>query len=121
MSRIQIDLIDCQAYPDGEYKFMLNVQDHFTKYIHLRALKTKTAAEVAWHLFEIFIEFGAPAILQSDNGREFRAAIIEELLLLWPDLKLVHGRPRHPQSQGSVERSNGVVKSINAVDLRKQA
>ena len=73
-------------------------------------LKTKTAAEVAWHLLEIFLTFGAPAILQSDNGKEFVASIITELKQLWPDLKIVHGRPRHPQSQGSVERSNGEVK-----------
>jgi hypothetical protein len=26
LSRVQIDLIDCQAYPDGEYKFILNIQ-----------------------------------------------------------------------------------------------
>lgn len=25
---------------------------------------------------------------------------------MWPDCLIVHGRPRHPQSQGSVERSN---------------
>lgn len=55
LSRNQIDLIDCQAYADGEYKFILNVQDHFTKVVHLRALKTKTAAEVAWNLLEIFL------------------------------------------------------------------
>jgi hypothetical protein len=26
--------------------------------------------------------------------------------VLWPDLAIVHGKPRHPQSQGSVEQSN---------------
>jgi hypothetical protein len=50
LSRYQIDLIDLQAYPDGEYKFILNVQDHFTKFVHLFPLKQKTAATVAWHL-----------------------------------------------------------------------
>ena len=47
-------------------------------------------------LLDIFLTFGAPATLQSDNGREF----ITELTTLWPELKLVTGRPRHPQSQG---------------------
>ena len=50
--------------------------------------------------------FGAPHILQSDNGREFTAEIIKELKVLWPDLAIVHGKHRNPQSQGSVERSN---------------
>jgi hypothetical protein len=44
--------------------------------------------------------------------REFTANIITELKLLWPELKLVHGRPRHPQSQGSVERANADIKSM---------
>ena len=31
---------------------------------------------------------------------------------MWPDLKVVHGKPRHPQSQGSVERANGDMKDM---------
>jgi hypothetical protein len=57
-------------------------------------------------LISIFCIQGAPLILQSDNGREFVAEIIEEVMKMWPDVVLVHGRPRHPQSQGSVERAN---------------
>jgi transposase InsO family protein len=70
------------------------------------------AAEVAYQLTDIFLLLDAPHILQSDNGREFTANIITELKLLWPELKLVHGRPRHPQSQGSVERANADIKSM---------
>ena len=56
-------------------------------------------------------------ILQSDNGCEFTANIITELKSLWPDLRIVHGRPRHPQSQGSVERTNADVKEMLATWL----
>ena len=31
---------------------------------------------------------------------------------MWPDLKLVHCKPRQPQSQGSVERANGDIKDM---------
>ena len=31
---------------------------------------------------------------------------------LWPQLVMVHGKPRHPQSQGSVERANSDIKDI---------
>jgi hypothetical protein len=55
---------------------------------------------------------GAPVILQSDNGREFVATIIEEMLKIWKDCKTVHGSPRHPQSQGLVERANADVESM---------
>lgn len=30
---------------------------------------------------------------------------------LWPGLILINGRPRHPQSQGSVEKGNGTMKN----------
>jgi len=52
------------------------------------------------------LTFGAPKILQSDNGREFVNSVINELKDLWPECVIVHGHPRHPPSQGSIERSN---------------
>jgi len=69
--RCQIDLIDYQSRPDGEYKFVLVYQDHFTKYVILRALKMKTKEAIVDQLFPIFIDFGVPILLHSDNGREF--------------------------------------------------
>ncbi|CAF1500165.1 unnamed protein product, partial [Rotaria sordida] len=108
----QVDLIDMQSCPDATFKVILNYQDHFTKFCILKAMKTKTAAEVAYHLLDIFTTFGAPRILQSDNGREFVAKVIEELADMWKDLKIVHGRARHSKSQGSVERSNQDVKQL---------
>ena len=87
-------------------------QNHQTKYCVLRPLTSKRAVEVAFQLIDIFLLFGAPQILQSDNGSEFTAHIISELKLLWTDLLLVLGKPRHPHSQGSVERLNCDVKDI---------
>ena len=78
-SRGQVDLIDMQSQADGEFKWILVYQDHLAKIIQLRATKSKRGAEVAYHLLNIFCIFGAPAILQSDNGREFANSIITEL------------------------------------------
>ena len=61
---------------------------------------------------DVFLTLGAPAILQSDSGSEFTAQVITELKGMWPNLVLVHGKPRHPQSQGSVERANGDIKDM---------
>ena len=66
----------------------------------------QTAEEVVYQLVEIFCMFGAPLILQSDNGREFANKIIQNLADMWPGMKLVRGKPRHSQNQGSVERSS---------------
>lgn len=39
--------------------------------------------------------------VSTDNGREFVNSIITETAEMWPGLQLVHGRPRHSQSQVS--------------------
>ncbi|XP_028040732.1 KRAB-A domain-containing protein 2-like isoform X1 [Bombyx mandarina] len=87
-------------------------QDHLTKFVVLRPLKTKRAEEVAHTLLDIFTLLGAPAILQSDNGREFSNRIIDNLKTYWPTLKIIHGKPRHSQSQGSVERANQDIENM---------
>ncbi|CAG8742073.1 10693_t:CDS:2, partial [Gigaspora rosea] len=40
----------------------------------------KRPDELATFLFDVFVCFGAPTILQTDNGREFTAKVIHELL-----------------------------------------
>lgn len=104
--RGQMDLINMCGTPDRNYKWILVYQDNFTKFIYLRPLISKQAAEVGMHLYEIFSLQGAPNVLQSDNGTEFIAAVIQELIKLWPNCSTVTGSPRHPRTQGSVERAN---------------
>ncbi|CAG5059777.1 unnamed protein product [Parnassius apollo] len=87
-------------------------QDHLTKFVQLRSLKSKQAQEVAYHLLDILTTFGAPSILQSDNCREFANKVVKKVCAMWPELKIVHGKPRHSQSQGSVERANKDVEKI---------
>lgn len=87
-------------------------QDHLTKFVVLSALKSKRAEEVAYKLVDIFTLLGAPTILQSDNGREFANNVVSSLKEYWPTLKIVHGKPRHSQSQGSVERANQDIENM---------
>ena len=94
-----------QSMASGSYRWIMVYQDHLTKYCVLRPL-TSERAQVVFQLMDIFLLLGAPQILQSYNGSEFTASVITELKLLWPDLLMVHGKPRHPQSQGSVKRLN---------------
>ena len=57
----------------------MNYQDRLTKFTILRPLNSKIAGEVAYQRMDIFCMFGAPFILQSDNGREFANKIIQNL------------------------------------------
>ncbi|CAF4552577.1 unnamed protein product [Rotaria sp. Silwood2] len=114
MTRLQIDLIDMRTRPDTIapdiiYNWILNCIDHYSKFSWAFPLKNKSANDVAVKLRELFFVFGPPRLLHSDNGREFVANVIFELKNLFPDLIFVRGRPRHPQSQGCIERANGVL------------
>ncbi|XP_047002745.1 KRAB-A domain-containing protein 2-like [Schistocerca americana] len=62
-------------------------EDRLTKFVVLRPLKSKTAEE-------------------SDNGREFINKIMSNLPELWTNFKIVLGKPRHSQSQGSIDIEN---------------
>ena len=105
---VQIDLIDLRHLPDSGFKWILHCVDHWSKFNFLYPLKQKSAASVAEPLdTQLFPYFGVPRILHSDNGREFINALIADLLQKWgPGIQLVSGRPRHPQSQGAVERAH---------------
>ena len=107
--------------PDHEYKWVLNYQDDFTKWIVLKALNNKCAKGVANNLVTIFYTLGAPNILQSDNGKEFdNKLLLETLNVLWPSTKIIHGKPRKPQSQGSVENANNRVENTLQSLLEKE-
>ncbi|XP_072398119.1 uncharacterized protein [Diabrotica undecimpunctata] len=46
--------------------------------------------------------FEAPHILHRDNGQEFANNVTEEVCSMWDKLKIVHGKPRHSESQAKV-------------------
>jgi len=78
-SRGQMDLIDMQSLSYNDYRYIIVYQDHMTKFVVLRTLKSKRATDVAMQILDIFLLFGAPNILQSYNGAEFTASIISQL------------------------------------------
>ena len=121
-SRGQVDLIDYQ-YLGGDNKpfnWLLTYQDHALKFLATAPLARKTPKDVAMALLEIFSTIGPPTVLQSDNGREFSGLagqtdcleerelqeVVSEIRQLWPGMTIVHGKPRHSASQGSIERAN---------------
>ena len=72
------------------------------KLVMLRLIKSKSAIELAAALLDI-LTIIVSAILQSENGKEFRNQVLRSLKVMWPDINFVHGRESHTQSQGSTE------------------
>ena len=86
--------------PHDNFKWILHIVDHWSKFNLAYPLQSKTAKEVANALEKrVFPIFGLPSILHSDKGREFIDQVIEEVIASWPGtVQLVSGRPCHPQS-----------------------
>ena len=74
-SRFQVDYIDLQSCPDttedGTFRFILHGQDHLTKFCFLKATENKSAATTVKAIKSWFDIIRPPAILHTDNGREF--------------------------------------------------
>jgi putative transposase len=86
---------------------ILNVVDEFTRVcVGSHVAYSIGAAEVRRQLEQLFADHGRPAMIRSDNGREF----IATSLLDWlkdQGVKPVHVEKGSPQQNGYVERFNG--------------
>lgn len=49
-------LVQIESTLVGDYKFILNYQDHATKFLQLRPLRNKSASEVSEKVIEIFYQ-----------------------------------------------------------------
>ena len=112
LEKMQIDLVDMQSKPDGQFKWILTCADHFTKRVSLRALCSKRGAKVAHALIDIFAETGVPEEIQNDCGREFRNKHVKTLALLFTGIKFKRSKPRKPSTNGLVEAANKDIKNM---------
>lgn len=113
MERWQADLVDVSKYKspqNGQATFLLTVVDCFSKFAWVVAVRNKEAATVAAAMETIFAANGAPKIVQTDNGGEFKQEF--EQLLLRFEVTIVHTRPYNPQANGQIERFNGTIKRM---------
>jgi len=63
--------------PDGKFKWILHVKDHFSEFVWAYPLVSNEPELVAEKLLKQFYSFGVPRILQSDQGKEFVAQVIK--------------------------------------------
>ncbi len=65
-----------QTKPDGEHVWIPHLKDYFFKFRMLYALTSKRASEIT-HYISLFVRhLEIPEILQCDNRREFKGAIL---------------------------------------------
>jgi transposase InsO family protein len=106
-----MDFTDPPGVIDGLYEHVLTVRD-LAGSMELEALPVVYAdgETVAAALESLFIRFGAPLVLKSDNGGAFVGSLVQELLARWQVVPLLS--PLYlPRYNGSVEASNGALKT----------
>ena len=87
-------------------RFVLVVEDYFTKFINLYALHNQTAQSVAQCLFDDYVLLhGIPEVLHSDQGRQFDSEIVQRLCQLL-EIKKTCTAPYNPKSDSMVEHFN---------------
>lgn len=92
-------------------RYIFVVEDRFSRWVEAVATSKEDARSAAKFLCrEVIPRFGIPDFLSSDNGAHFVNQTIE---LITKALGMEHklGCVYHPQSQGMVERANGILKS----------
>jgi transposase InsO family protein len=119
LDRVYIDLMDFTSQPDQGYNWVLQIKDHFSRMIWLFPLKDKSSTEVAAALRTFIAWCGRPRRFYSDNGGEFEGDVDDFAQNLIPVIPVIHGRPYHPQSQGTVEISNKTFK-LRLAALRQE-
>ena len=102
---VAIDLLQLPASHQGS-RYVLVCVDHFSRYVVLAPLPNKTADAVAHALItHLFCPYSTPRVLLSDNGAEFRNALLKEICNQF-QIKQTFTVTYHPSSNGLVERAN---------------
>ena len=104
--RVAMDLLDMSITTSRGNRYVLVIVDCFTRWTEAFPLPDKTAQSVADAFFnQVVCRFGMPAVIHSDQGREFENKISQELCLIGGSHK-TRTAPYHPESDGMVERFN---------------
>lgn len=82
--------------------------DAFSGYCWTKPLYGKNCEETAIALYNVVSQEGIPGELGMDNGGEFLNEVDAQLYTML-QIRIKRGAPRHPQSQGKVERVHQVV------------
>ena len=102
---VEVDTIGPLPVDANGNAYVVVVIDRFSRVLELYAEKDATAAAAARSLFQWCCRYGMPREVQSDNGQQYAADLIADLLNL---LHISHRftLPYRPQANGIVERSN---------------
>jgi transposase InsO family protein len=93
--------------------YILTVVDYFAKWPEATTLPDKRARTVSSTLYKIFLHMGFPAVVSSDQGREFVNGVLDTLQQKSKTEQRVSSA-YHPEINGLVERFNQTLQNMLA-------
>ena len=93
-----------------KHKYLLVMVDKFTKWIEAKPVKTAESGPMIDFISGVVDRFGVPHSIITDNGTNFTADEVK----LWcknMGIRLDYASVYHPQTNGQVERANGLIMS----------
>lgn len=100
---------------DKKYCYPLNIFDDCSRFLITTAPSLSTANMVIPTFKKAFYEYGMPESVLSDNGAQFagfRQGFTQfEKWLMNHNVLPIHGRFKHPQTQGKIERMHRTMKN----------
>ena len=91
-------------------KYLLVMVDKFTKWIEAKPVKTAEAGPVIDFISGVVHCYGVPHSIITDSGSNFTAEEVKTWCAKL-GIKLDYASVYHPQTNGKVERANGLIMS----------
>lgn len=113
--QVACDLADMQLHDSDGYIYIFMMVDLFSKKCWAVPIKNKEASTVAEALKKVITQFiRMPHVLRSDRGSEFISKDFQ-LVLKENNIKHILSLAHAPQSNGQIERTNGIIKKMIAM------
>jgi ribonuclease HI len=109
LQRWGLDLLGPLPPAQGNLKYVVVAVEYFSKWIEAKPLATITSATVQKIFWQnIVCRFGVPKAITMDNGTQFDAKTFKDFCDRIRT-KIHFASVRHPESNGLVERANGII------------
>jgi hypothetical protein len=109
LQRWGLDLLVPFPPAQGNLKYVVLAVEYFSKWIEAKPLATITSATVQKFFWQnIICRFGVPKAITVDNGTQFDAETFKDFCDRI-GTKIHFASVRHPESNGLVERANGII------------